>query len=72
MDHAIMKGLTIERVKADIHRTETWLKQYSRHERQYKAMGEIEASNAAAFQAKQQEITLLLLFDELAERCKGE
>lgn len=67
-----MQKAIIEKVKADIHRTEKWLKHYSQHEREYKAMGEIEASNAAAFQAKQQEITLLLLFDELAERCKGE
>lgn len=66
-----MQKQIIEKVKADIHRTETWLKHYSSNERKYKAMGEIEASNAAAFQSKQQEITLLLLFDELAERCKG-
>lgn len=67
-----MQKAIIEKVKADIRRTENWLKHYSKHERQYKAMGELDASNAAAFQAKQQEITLLLLFDELAERCKGE
>ena len=65
-----MQKAIIEKVKEDILRAEIWLKHYSSDERNYKAMGYYDVSEASAFYAKQQEEKLLQLFDELAERCK--